>query len=195
MKTKEHQRISNAAIFFALLKINALTFGGGYTIIPIIRQEFVEHRKWLTDDDMLDIIAIAESGPGAMAISTSYLTGIRVNGFRGGVAAVLGSVLPPLFFITILFFVYDRVAGNRMIRAALRGMSGVIVAMLVVSTRSLLLAALKKHKLLSVSLMLFAFVFSFWNIIPIIAILLILAAVGVLSYGFVFPRKEKGGKL
>jgi chromate transporter len=191
------KRSLNSNIFWTLLKINALTFGGGYTIIPIIRQEMVENQKLLSDDDMLDIIAIAESGPGAMAISTSYLTGLKINGIKGGLAAVLGSLLPPLVVITSIFFIYHKVVDNIYVRAALRGMSGVIVAMLMVSCKELFLASIKSHKILSLSLMAFAFVLSFWNLIPVAAIILILALIGILSYGYVFPardRKKEGGK-
>lgn len=177
-------------LFFVLLRINAVTFGGGYTIVPIIRQEFVEKRKILTDDDMLDIIAIAESGPGAMAVSTSYLLGIRLRGLLGGISAVLGAVLPALFLITLLYFIYAHVANNPYIRAALRAMSGVIVAMLFFSVYTLYRPAVKEHKKLSIAFMLIAFLLSYFHILPVAYIIVLMIIAGVVIYGFLLKEEE-----
>lgn len=71
--------MKNIDLFKTLLKINAVTFGGGYTIVPIIRDEFVKNKKIIDDDEMMKIIALAQSCPGAMAINTSILLGYRIN--------------------------------------------------------------------------------------------------------------------
>jgi len=69
------REITLSEIFFTFLKINTFTFGGGYTIVPVIRDEFMMKKKLIDEDEMLGIVALAQSGPGAMAISTSLLTG------------------------------------------------------------------------------------------------------------------------
>lgn len=183
-------KISNLQLFLTLMKINAVTLGGGYTIVPVIRQEFVSKRGLLDDEDMLDIIAVAQSGPGAMAVSTSYLTGVRLNGIMGGLAAILGSVLPPLLIITVVFFIYDAIKSNIFVRAALRGMSGVIVASLAFSVKDLFVAVMQKHRVFSGVLMLAAFVLSFWKLLRTPWIILLLALSGLIAYGLFFSRDK-----
>lgn len=182
--------ISGWDIFSTLFRINAVTFGGGYTIIPIIRQEFVEKRGLLSDDDMLDIIAVAESGPGAMAVSTSYLLGMKLDGYFGGLMGILGSTLPPLIIITIVFFIYSALADNPFVRAALRAMSGVIVAMLIFSVKGLFVPAVKKHKAISLALMAFAFIASYFRLLDVAYIILIMILIGIVLFGFIL--KEDG---
>lgn len=184
--------ISGWDIFSTLFRINAVTFGGGYTIIPIIRQEFVEKRGLLSDDDMLDIIAVAESGPGAMAVSTSYLLGMKLDGYFGGLMGILGSTLPPLIIITIVFFIYSALADNPFVRAALRAMSGVIVAMLIFSVKGLFVPAVKKHKAISLALMAFAFIASYFRLLDVAYIILIMILIGIVLFGFIL--KEDGEK-
>lgn len=190
-ESEKDRAISGWDIFSTLFRINAVTFGGGYTIIPIIRQEFVEKRRILSDDDMLDIIAVAESGPGAMAVSTSYLLGMKLAGPLGGIMGVLGSTLPPLIIITLVYFIYSALADNAFVRAALRAMSGVIVAMLIFSVRGLFIPAVKKHKAISLALMSFAFIMSYFHLLDVAYIVLIMIVLGVLIFGFILPRIDK----
>ena len=83
-----------AAVFTTFLKIGAFTFGGGYAMIPLIQKEAVERRQWITDSDVLDVIAIAESTPGPIAINAATFVGYRVGGLPGALCATLGVVLP-----------------------------------------------------------------------------------------------------
>ena len=81
-------------LFASFFKIGAFTFGGGYAMIPLIQKEAVEKRGWVTDDDILEIIAIAESTPGPIAINSATFVGYRTCGVLGSVCATLGVVLP-----------------------------------------------------------------------------------------------------
>ena len=92
-------------LFLVFLKIGAFTFGGGYAMIPIIQKEIVENKKWITDDDILEIIAIAESTPGPIAINSATFVGYRVAGFFGAMLATLGVVLPSFVIILLISFV------------------------------------------------------------------------------------------
>ena len=81
-------------LFLTFFKIGAFTFGGGYAMIPLIQKEAVEKHKWISDEDILDIIAIAESTPGPIAINSATFMGYRVAGVLGSAAATFGTVLP-----------------------------------------------------------------------------------------------------
>ncbi|MBQ1988903.1 MAG: chromate transporter, partial [Clostridia bacterium] len=92
-------------LFLTFFKIGAFTFGGGYAMIPLIQKEVVEEKKWITDDDILEIIAIAESTPGPIAINSATFVGYRVCGFWGSFFSTLGVVLPSFVIILIISFV------------------------------------------------------------------------------------------
>ena len=92
-------------LFLTFLKIGAFTFGGGYAMIPLIQREIVENKKWLSDDDILEIIAISESTPGPIAINSATFVGYRTCGVLGSVAATLGVVLPSFVIIFAISFV------------------------------------------------------------------------------------------
>ena len=89
-------------LFWAFFKIGAFTLGGGYAMIPLMQDEIVSKKKWLTDEEFLDALAIAQSSPGVLAVNTSIMTGYRISGALGIVAAVLGAVLPSFLIILCL---------------------------------------------------------------------------------------------
>lgn len=79
------KQISLFNLFLTFFRINAITFGGGYTIVAVLRDEFVLRKKLIKEDDMLDLTALAQSGPGAMAINTSVLAGYKLRGMPGAI--------------------------------------------------------------------------------------------------------------
>ena len=95
-------------LFLTFFKIGAFTFGGGYAMIPLIQRETVESRKWITDEDVLEIIAIAESTPGPIAINCATSVGYRQRGLGGAIAATLGMVLPSFCIIYAISRFFDR---------------------------------------------------------------------------------------
>ena len=118
-------------IFFTFLKIGAFTFGGGYAMIPLIQKEAVEHHHWVTDSDILDIVAIAESTPGPIAINAATFVGYQTKGFSGAVAATLGVVLPSFVTIFAVFHVLQAFQNAPVVEYAFNGIRvGVLVLML-----------------------------------------------------------------
>ena len=100
------EQLSRAgSLFGTFFKIGAFTFGGGYAMIPLIQREVVEKRHWIEQSDILDIVAIAESTPGPIAINTATFVGYRTGGFLGAACATLGVVLPSFAVIFALSFV------------------------------------------------------------------------------------------
>ena len=118
-------------IFFAFFKIGAFTFGGGYAMIPLIQKEAVENHKWVTDEDILDIVAIAESTPGPIAITAATFVGYHTRGLAGAAAATLGVVLPPFGIILGLSYVLRAFQDAKIVQYAFRGIRvGVLVLLL-----------------------------------------------------------------
>ncbi|MDK2917992.1 MAG: chromate transporter [Candidatus Petromonas sp.] len=89
-------------LFFIFFKIGAFTFGGGYAMLPLIEEEIVDKNKWVKEDEFLDIIAISQSIPGALAVNTSTYIGYRIFGLKGALIACLGAVLPSFLIILII---------------------------------------------------------------------------------------------
>lgn len=117
-------------LFLTFLKIGAFTFGGGYAMIPIIQREIVENKKWITDDDILEIIAIAESTPGPIAINSATFVGYRVGGFVGAMLATLGVVIPPFCIIFAISFVLRQFSEMKAVKYAFWGIRAGVLALI-----------------------------------------------------------------
>lgn len=120
-------------VFASFFRIGAFTFGGGYAMIPLIQKEAVEKNGWVTDEDILDIIAIAESTPGPIAINSATFVGYRAAGVLGSVCATLGVVLPSFVIILLLSFVLQQFQELRVVQYAFQGIRAGVLALLVKS--------------------------------------------------------------
>ena len=118
-------------VFASFFKIGAFTFGGGYAMIPLIQNEAVEKRHWVTDEDILDIIAIAESTPGPIAINSATFVGYKAAGVLGSVCATLGVVLPSFVIILLLSFVLKQFSEFKPVVYAFNGIRAGVLALLV----------------------------------------------------------------
>lgn len=125
-------------LFFSMLFISAFTFGGGFVIIPLMRKKFVEELGWLEETDMLDIIAMAQSSPGAVALNVAAQLGYRAAGVRGMLCAILGTVLPPFVWISVISTCYDAFRASPVIDAFLRSMQPAVAAVIFSAALSML---------------------------------------------------------
>lgn len=119
------------SLFTTFFKIGAFTIGGGYAMLPLIQREVAEKRKWIDESVMLDIVAIAESTPGPIAINTATFVGTRVCGFWGAFAATLGTVLPSFIIISVLSQVLVRLMEYEIVRFAFNGIRAGVIALIV----------------------------------------------------------------
>ncbi len=117
-------------VFTTFLKIGAFTFGGGYAMIPLIQKEAVENHGWITDEDILEIIAIAESTPGPIAINSATFVGYRTCGVLGSVCATLGVVLPSFVTIYAISFVLRQFQELQAVQFAFQGIRAGVLALL-----------------------------------------------------------------
>ena len=108
-------------LFWIFFKIGLFTFGGGYAMIPAIKEIVVEKKKWMSEDDILDIIAIAESTPGPIAINSATYIGYKQNKILGSIFATLGVVLPSFIIIFIISLFFDKLLENNIIASAFLG--------------------------------------------------------------------------
>lgn len=118
-----------AALFLATLSISA-TANSGYAIIAVMKDDFVNKRKWFTQDEMNDYIAIVQSCPGPMAVTSSMIVGYQSAGFLGSLAAVLGVITPPFAVMALVTVFYQAIVSNPYVSVFMRGMQMGVVAML-----------------------------------------------------------------
>ncbi len=125
------QQVSLWQIFLTFFKIGAFTFGGGYAMIPLIQAETAQKQGWVSDEVILEIVAIAESTPGPIAINAATFVGYRARGILGAVCATLGVVLPSFLTILAISFVLREFQENVYVQYAFRGIRAGVLALIV----------------------------------------------------------------
>ncbi len=118
-------------LFLTFLKIGAFTFGGGYAMIPVIQREIVDKNGWIEEKDILDIIAIAESTPGPIAINSATFVGYQTAGFWGAAAATFGVVLPAFTIIYIISFFLRQFQELKAVKYAFMGIRAGVLSLLI----------------------------------------------------------------
>lgn len=176
-------------LFLSTFELSACTFGGGFVIIPLMRKKFVEELGWIEEQEMMDLTAIAQSSPGAIAVNASILVGYHVAGVSGALLTVLGTVLPPLIIISIISLFYQAFRDNAIVNMAMAGMLCGVAAVIFDVVVNMAKTVFLQKRVLPVLVMLGAFVaVRFWYV-NIIAVILVCGAVGVID---VYSRSKNG---
>ena len=165
-------------LFFSTFKLSACTFGGGFVIIPLMRKKFVEELGWIQEDEMMDLAAIAQSSPGAIAVNASILVGYHVAGIPGAMLTVLGTVLPPLIIISIISMFYQAFRDNAYVNMAMAGMLCGVAAVIFDVVINMAKNILQKKRLLPVIVMLGSFIAVRFLSVDIISIIIICGVSG-----------------
>ena len=118
-------------LFTTFFKIGLFSFGGGFAMIPLIQREVIERHKWIDKKDFLDMLVLAQSTPGPIAVNTSVFVGYKTAGVAGAIAATLGTILPSFIVILLLALFFAEVRDNRYVDAAFRAMRPAVVALIV----------------------------------------------------------------
>ena len=165
-------------LFLSTFKLSACTFGGGFVIVPLMKKRFVEELGWIGEDEMLDLIAIAQSSPGAIAVNASILVGYHVAGFPGAMITVLGTVLPPLIIISIISLFYQAFRDNAIVNMAMAGMLCGVAAVICDVVLTMAGSTFQKKRILPVLVMLGSFIAVRFFSVNIILIILVCGMIG-----------------
>lgn len=158
-------------LFMSTFYISAFTFGGGYVIVPLMRKKFVNEYKWIEEEQMIDLIAIAQSSPGAIAINSSIIIGYRLAGVLGAIVTLVGTVLPPFVIIAIVSLFYKAFRDNSIVSGAMKGMEAGVAAVIADVVLKMSGDIFKSKDKLSIFIMIAVFFATFYlNIIWIIVI-------------------------
>lgn len=144
-------------LFISTLYLSAFTFGGGYVIVTLMKKQFVDKYHWIEEDEMLDLIAIAQSAPGAIAVNGSIVVGYKLAGLGGAALAVIATILPPFAIITLISFFYQLFRDNPYVAAMLSGMQAGVAAVIASVVWDMGAEVVKSKSVSSILIMLAAF--------------------------------------
>ena len=168
-------------LFSATFSLSAFTFGGGYIIIPLMRKKFVEQYHWIEEEEMMDLTAIAQSSPGAMAVNASILVGYRLAGIPGTLVTVLGTILPPLIILSIISIGYTAFRDSVAVSLVLRGMQAGVAAVIVDVVITMAKTICKGKRWIPIGIMIGAFFCACVLKINVVWIILVCGAFGALE--------------
>lgn len=117
-------------LFLSTLYLSAFTFGGGYVIVSLMKQKFVDELHWIEEDEMLDLIAIAQSAPGAIAVNGAIVVGYKLAGILGALTAITATIIPPFLIITVISYFYELFRDNFVVSKILAGMQAGVGAVI-----------------------------------------------------------------
>ncbi len=178
-------------LFTTCFYISAFTFGGGFVIIPLMRRRFVEDLKWLEENEMMDLTAIAQSSPGAIAVNAAILTGYKIGSVAGAMIAMLATVLPPVIIITVISFFYNAFRENAVVGAVMKGMQAGVAAVICDVVIRMGSGVFKEKNALFVIIMAAAFILTFFLDVNVIFIILGCILLSVCIFLFKAAAKSK----
>lgn len=171
-------------LFLAFAKIGAVTFGGGYAMLPILQRDIVEKHKWVTEDELMDYFAIGQCTPGVIAVNTGTFVGYKIKGIFGGIAATLGVIFPSIVIITIISAFISNFSEFEVVQYAFNGIRVCVCVLIFNAVIKLSKNALIDKWAWAIFLVVFALSFFF----DVSATILIVVS-GILGYAIMRMRK------
>lgn len=190
MKIQDNKYKILFPLFLETFKLSAFTIGGGYVIVPLMKKKFVEKLNWISEEEMLDFVSMAQSCPGAMAVNASLFVGYKMAGFLGQVAALLGTILPPLILLCIISVAYTAFASNPVVKAVLAGMSAGVAAVMFDVVITMVGKFVKNKDIIALILAACAFTAVAFFDVNIIFVLAVACILGLI----ISSRKKRAGK-
>lgn len=177
-------------LFTSTFYLSAFTFGGGFVIIPLMQKKFVDDLKWIDEEEMLNLAAIAQSSPGAVAVNASILLGYNVAGKIGAIVSILGTVMPPLIILSIISMFYTLFRDNVIVNYVLKGMQAGVAAVITDVVINLGSNVVKTKSIISMLVMIGAFIATFVLKINVMYIILVCGIIGALKVLY-YEKKER----
>lgn len=178
-------------LFFTMLSLSAFTFGGGYVIVPLMKKRVVEKHGWISEDEMLELVAIGQSSPGAIAINSATLVGYRTAGFPGALCCLFGTIIPPLVILSIVSVFYGFIRDNRYVSAAMKGMQAGIAAVIADVVFGMARPFFEKNRLPSLAVAAGAFAAAWFFNVNVAIIIVVCGTLGAALT--IISSRRKGG--
>ena len=176
---KEEKKISLTTLFFSMLTISAFTFGGGYVIVGMMRKKFCNELHWVSDEEVLDMTAIAQSAPGPLAVNSAIVFGYRVAGIQGALLSTLAVMIPPVVIILGVAMLYNAVISNRIVQIVLQVMRAGVGAIITDVVIDMSGNIFKTKNALNITLMIAAFIASWLFGVSAVVMILLFIVLGI----------------
>lgn len=177
-------------LFFEALYLSAFTFGGGYVIVSLMKKKFVDELHWIDETEMLDLVAIAQSAPGPIAVNGAIVVGYQLAGLSGAAVAILATILPPLVILAVISYFYEALRDNRIFSTVLFGMQAGIGAVIASVVWDMGLSVVKQKSAAQDAIMLAAFLLACVFRVNVVYIILACLALGALRVLFAARRNK-----
>lgn len=179
-------------LFLSTLYLSTFTFGGGYVIVTLMKDKFVDQLHWIDEEEMLDLIAIAQSSPGAVAVNGAIVVGYKLGGLPGVLVATLGAIIPPMVILSLVSLFYQAFRTNFFVNAMLSGMKAGVGAVIASVVYDMGGNVIKTKSVLSVLIMLASFVACYFFHVNVVLIIVAVACIGAVRT--LVTEKRKGEK-
>ena len=166
-------------LFISTFYLSAFTFGGGYVIVTLMRKKFVSDFHWIDEDEMLDLVAIAQSAPGAIAVNGAIVIGYKIAGILGILVSVLAAILPPFFIVTLVSLFYEIFKTNFYVALMLEGMQVGVGAVITAVVFEMGAGILKQRNILLIIIMIGSFCMTEFLHVNVVLIILSCMFIGV----------------
>lgn len=179
-------------LFLETFYLSAFTFGGGYVIVSLLQRKFVNEYHWIKEEEMLDLVAIAQSAPGPIAVNGAIVVGYKLAGFSGVIVSVLGAIIPPFVIISVVSVFYEIFKENRLVAAMLSGMQSGVAAVIISVVYEMAKGQSQKDNKVELGvIMVLAFLANYVCKISVVYIILACIGIGLIQY---LCQRRNGGQ-
>lgn len=182
-------------LFFSTLTLSAFTFGGGYVIVTLMKKTFVDKYHWIEEDEMLDLVAIAQSSPGPIAVNGAIVLGYKLAGIAGVIIGVLATIIPPFLILSLIACFYSAFRSNQVVGWMLDGMQAGVGAVITQVVWEMASGIVTERQWVSASVLIAAFLANFVFGVNVVLIILACGALGIISALIRTRGSRKGGAL
>ena len=180
-------------LFTSTFRLSACTFGGGFVIVPLLKKKFADELGWVDENEIMDLTAIAQSSPGAIAVNASILIGYHVGGVAGALISVIGTVLPPMIIISVISLFYQAFRDSLIVSRVMTGMLAGVAAVITDVVLRMAGNILKEKKPLPVIVLIASFIAVRFFSINVITLILICGSIGAADTYFTMNAARERG--
>ncbi|MEG2297603.1 MAG: chromate transporter [Clostridium sp.] len=177
-------------LFLSTLYLSTFTFGGGYVIITLMKKKFVDDYHWIDEKEMLDLVAIAQSAPGPIAVNGAIIVGYKLGGIPGLLLSVLGTIIPPFVILSVISFFYEAFRDNIWVGLMLSGMQAGVGAVIASVVYDMGAGIVREKKAVSILIMIMAFLMVYVLKVNVIYVIIACTILGVIRT--LLAQKEGG---
>lgn len=178
---EKKQEVSLIKMFTSTFTLSMFTFGGGFVIVPLMKKKFVDELHWVEEKEMMDLVAIAQSSPGAIAVNGSIIIGYRLKGIVGALVNILATVLPPLIILTITSYCYDAFRSSAVVSFAMRGMQAAVAAVIVDVVFNMIKGLIVERNRVGIVVMILALIANSVFKVNILILIVVCGAIGTVN--------------